>query len=116
MTELIITFVAIYLVAQAVLFVYNIFVIEKVSNDIRNKLASIIHEVKVEEQEGMNYWFDSDTDQFLGQGKTIQDAIDHVKARFPNHIFLLPEKGILSGPDWKLQDTFNVKEFVHHEK
>ena len=58
------------------------------------------------------YWFDADSDQFLGQGKTIQECIDHVKARFPGHIFLYKDNGILAGPEWKFSAEIPSKEVI----
>jgi hypothetical protein len=115
MTEFLLFLLVIFLVAETVKFVYNIYYIKELSVQVRDRLKLIIHEVKVEERNGIEYWFDSETKQFLGQGKTEQELINHVKSRFPNHIFLF-DKGILAGPVWAIQTKFNVKEFVDHEK
>jgi hypothetical protein len=66
-------------------------------------LNSIIHEVKVETHDTVEYWFDNGDDTFLAQGKTLEEIINHLKARFPDHVFILPEKGgIAKQTDWKL--------------
>ena len=64
-----------------------------------------IHQVKVEKHQDMLYWFDEDDDEFLGQGKDIQDIIHVLKSRFSEHIFLVSHQDSmysLYGPDWKL--------------
>jgi len=76
-------------------------------------LNSIIHDVKIEHQGEMEYWFDKDSDQFLGQGKTIDEIASVLKSRFPDHVFLLGEKGgIGSKTDWKLLTPNEIKEKV----
>lgn len=47
--------------------------------------------VQKEEQQGLVYLFNKETDQFLGQGKTIEDALKQASSRFPNKIFWLPK-------------------------
>jgi hypothetical protein len=69
------------------------------------ELRSLIHQVKVEKHQDIYYWFDEDTDAFLGQGKDFTSVIYTVKDRFPKHIFLLTvedELYSIQGPDWKL--------------
>lgn len=85
--------------------------IEEVEN-IRKKLHKIIHAVKVETHGEMTYWFDSETDQFLAQGRTRDEISQHLKERFSGHIFLInedTETGILAGPDFKLVDEISTK-------
>jgi hypothetical protein len=76
-------------------------------------LNSIIHDVKIEKQDDMEYWFDKDSDQFLGQGKSVEEIASVLKSRFPEHVFLLGERGgIGSKTDWKLMTPTEVKEKV----
>jgi len=116
MIEFLALLLVIFLVAETVNFVYNKYYIKELSVQVRKRLKEIIHEVRIEERNGVEYWFDSETELFLGQGTTQQEIIDAVKSRFPKHIFLFPEKGILAGPEWVVQEKFNVKEFVDDEK
>jgi hypothetical protein len=70
------------------------------------KLDEITHRVSVEKHGDMYYWFDSDDHEFLAQGKGIDETVDVLKKRFPNHIFFLAtadSKYKISGPDWKLE-------------
>jgi hypothetical protein len=74
------------------------------------RIKDLIHEVKVEKHGEMEYWFDSESDTFLGQGKTVEEVIEHVKKRFPDHIFLLQGTGGVSKQtDWKLLDVEEFK-------
>lgn len=76
--------------------------------DLEQKILDLqekIHQVKVEKHQDMLYWFDEDDDEFLGQGKDIQDIIHVLKSRFSEHIFLVSHQDSmysLYGPDWKL--------------
>ena len=65
-------------------------------------LSDIIHQVKVEKIGDFNYWFDADSDQFLGQGRTVEEIIDVIKSRFPDHVFLIQgEGGVAAQTGWK---------------
>jgi hypothetical protein len=77
--------------------------------DILKQLTEIIHQVKVEERDGIKYWYDADSEVFLAQGKTIDEVINVIKSRFPDHIFLIQDTGGVSKQtDWKLM---SVEEF-----
>jgi hypothetical protein len=77
--------------------------------DILKQLSEIIHQVKVEERDGIKYWYDADSEAFLAQGKTIDEVINVIKSRFPDHIFLIQDTGGVSKQtDWKLM---SVEEF-----
>lgn len=72
-------------------------------------LHDLIHQVKIEKHNDVEYWFDQDSEQFLGQGKTMEEVIGNLKARFPDHIFLLQGVGgVAKQTDWKLLD---IEEF-----
>lgn len=74
------------------------------------EISDLIHDVKVEKIGEVEYWFDSANDQFLGQGRTLDEIIDHVKRRFPDHIFLIQDTGGVSKQtDWKLMPTEEFK-------
>jgi hypothetical protein len=58
----------------------------------------------------MEYWFDEEDNRFLGQGKTAEEIINHVKSRFPDHIFLIQGVGGVSKQtDWKILDVEEFK-------
>lgn len=46
-----------------------------------------LREVKVEKVGDQIYLFDQETDDFLAQGPTLQDALDQVQKRFPGKKF-----------------------------
>ena len=70
---------------------------------VKKYLDRIIHRVEVEVVNGVTYWFDRDNNAFLGQGRTVEDIIEVIKQRFPDHVFLLPtEEVVTANTDWKL--------------
>jgi len=70
---------------------------------VKQYLDRIIHRVEVDVINGVIYWFDRDNNVFLGQGQTVEDIIEVIKQRFPDHIFLLPtEEVVTANTDWKL--------------
>jgi hypothetical protein len=83
--------------------ILNYLLIKKIKNALKDDISSIIHEVDVEQVESMFYWYDRETKDFLGQGTTDDELIDHIKFRFPGHVFIVPEKGFLAPPDWTFQ-------------
>jgi len=75
---------------------------EEVSR-IKAYLDKIIHRVDVQVVDNVTYWFDQDNHAFLGQGRTVEDLIEVLKQRFPDHVFLLPtEEVVTAKTDWKL--------------
>jgi len=77
---------------------------------VLKRLHNLIHQVKIEKHNDVEYWFDQDSEEFLGQGKTMEEVIVHLKARFPDHIFLLQGiGGIAKQTDWKLLDVEEFK-------
>ena len=77
----------------------------------RTHLRKVVHEVKIEKTNSMEYWFDSETDEFLAQGMTTENVIEHLKSRFPGHVFIVPKRGIISAPKWKLEEHFRMSEW-----
>jgi hypothetical protein len=76
--------------------------IEEEKEELKDKLTKLIHVVKPEKHGDMIYWFDYDTDAFLGQGHTDEEIIAQIKARFPSHIFIIDEgQSSISAPDWQ---------------
>lgn len=78
--------------------------------ELIKEISELIHQVKVEKIGDFEYWFDSESDQFLGQGKTVDEIIAHVKSRFPDHIFLIQDTGGVSKQtNWELIPTEEFK-------
>jgi len=47
------------------------------------KLNGMVHRVREEQLDNTRYWYDDDTGNFLGQGQTSDEVIDHVEIVFP---------------------------------
>lgn len=80
--------------------------------ELEARLKSIIHAVKIEKHNGVEYWYDLDSEQFLAQGTTRTELVEALKKRFDGHVFLIneeAEKGILTGPDFNLVRTVNTQ-------
>jgi hypothetical protein len=110
-TEIILWAVVIWVLSQIFLGFVDAFQIVKLKErvDILKQISEIIHQVKVEERDGIKYWYDADSEAFLAQGKTIDEVINVIKSRFPDHIFLIQDTGGVSKQtDWKLM---SVEEF-----
>lgn len=72
-------------------------------NQIVNYLNSIIHQVNVENHYGVEYWFDQHNNKFLGQGKSFDDVVNVLKSRFPEHIFMIENRGVFCAKtNWQI--------------
>lgn len=72
-------------------------------NQLKEKINDIVHRVSVEKHGEIYLWFDEDDGEFLGQGRTDQECIEHIKQRFPQHLFLFNNNLYIKGPDWTFQ-------------
>jgi hypothetical protein len=112
--DIILLSIVIWIVSQILLGVSDAFQIIKLTERVKllKHLNNIIHQVKIETIGDIEYWYDKDTNNFLGQGKTLEEIISILKARFPDHLFLIEGKGgIAAKTDWKLMDP---EEFQKH--
>lgn len=73
------------------------------------KVDEIVHRVSVEKHGDIYYWYDNDDGEFLGQGRSDQELIDHVKRRYPNHLFLFTDNQYIKAPDWQFK-KYTVQE------
>lgn len=115
--EIVLLAVVVWIVSQILLGVMDAFAIVKLQErvDVLKRLRDIIHQVKIEKNGDIEYWYDADSDHFLGQGKTLDEVIAVLKSRFPDHIFLLEEQGgIAEQTGWKLMapDEFKKIELI----
>ena len=98
-----------WMVFKAIDAVLAIRKINSESDDIRNNMEQqlnvILHNVKEEMHNGVCYWFDDENDQFLAQGESISDVCEHLKARFKDHIFIVKERFVFVGPDYKGEEV-----------
>lgn len=103
--QIVILAIVVWVVSQVALGVMDAVRMVKLGEQLQvlKKLNDIIHQVKIEERNGFEYWYDQDSDTFLAQGKTIDEVISVLKARFPDHVFLLEDRGgIAAQTGWKL--------------
>jgi hypothetical protein len=71
--------------------------------EIVDQISKIVHYVSEERHGDVRYWFDKDTDAFLGQGVTDEEIKSHLRERFKSHIFVIPEKDIaMIGPELRI--------------
>ena len=77
---------------------------------IRDHLTSIIHPVKSETHNGIMYWYDADDDTFLVQGRNDEELASALKARWIDHIFILGDKYVMSGPDFDMVEINDPEE------
>jgi len=70
-----------------------------VNNDLEKQLIKrldeIVHRVEIEQQGDIYYWYDRDNRKFLAQGRTTEEILAVIKARFPDHIFYFEESNHL---------------------
>lgn len=80
---------------------------EEHHNEIVNKFDEITHIVKKEHINGQEYWFDQHDDEFLAQGRTQEEIIEKLKARFPTHYFFLEDTSDniyrICAPNWTVE-------------
>jgi hypothetical protein len=77
--------------------------------DVAKQVMTMIHTVKQEQHGEIFYWFDADSDAFLGQGKTDDEIKEQLKQRFKGHVFLLDDTRALAGPDLKITPIKELK-------
>jgi len=70
--------------------------------ELVSKITKLIHYVNQEKHGNCYYWFDKETDQFLGQGQTDEEIKQHLKSRFQGHVFVLDDNRALFGPELKV--------------
>lgn len=114
-TDVIVYLVIFWIIGQVVIGIVNAKqkLNEKERNELIEKIDELIHMVKVEKHGEVDYWFDADSGQFLGQGSTFDEAVEHIKSRFPNHIFLFgKDGGMAAETGWKLLPPDQMKKLV----
>lgn len=82
---------------------------------IGNHIDMILHTVVEEIHNDIHYWFDKEDQEFLAQGKTIEDIVTHIKSRFKDHIFIVKDKYVFAGPDFvpaKFNSEDEITEYV----
>jgi hypothetical protein len=107
-----------FFIARLGLAVLNALEIQQLTErvDLLKKLDEMIHQVKVETQGDMQYWFDAHDDQFLAQGRTENEIIEVLKARFPQHVFLNEKKAVSAKTNWELKPMEDFRTIMEIEK
>jgi hypothetical protein len=86
---------------------------EEAHQELLKELDDKVHRVEMEARGNIVYWFDQDSGRFLAQGATSEEIINHIKSRFPDHLFYvqLLEKGHIIGQrtDWLPTPVENFK-------
>jgi len=72
------------------------------NTQIKKYLSSIIHPVKSEKHGDVIYFFDADDDTFIAQGRNDAELAESLKARWQDHIFIVGERYVMAGPDFKM--------------
>lgn len=85
---------------------------QEAHKEVMNEISARIHAVEVEKHNGVDYWFDADNGQFLGQGVSLDEIVNHVKSRFPEHIFLLNKMGLSAQTNWKFLPGEDFKRLI----
>ena len=80
---------------------------DKLHDQLVKRLDEIVHRVEIVEDKSVFYWYDRDNHKFLAQGRTTEEIITHIKARFPDHIFYFEESNhlICAKHGWEPQPT-----------
>jgi hypothetical protein len=76
----------------------------QIAEDIREHLISIVHPVKSEVHNGIMYWFDAEDDTFIAQGRDDAELASALRARWMNHVFVLGDRYVLTGPDFAMTE------------
>lgn len=62
---------------------------DSLRDELKAHISKILHRVDAIKEQDIHYWFDLDNGQFLAQGRTFDELVDHLKSRFPDHLFCL---------------------------
>jgi hypothetical protein len=57
-----------------------------------DRLKEKIIPSRIEEENGMLYLYNKETNEFLAQGKTFRELEQNVKEKFPNKLFNVPQE------------------------
>ena len=69
--------------------------IKELDNLLKQKIESIKEKIipsRIEEENGILYLYNKETNEFLGQGKTFTDLEKNVREKFPNKLFNVPQE------------------------
>lgn len=106
-TFFIIVFVllAIYIVTGAIKRV-------RIREDMMQSFVRQVCLLQVEKHDNNYYWFEKETQKFIGQGQTVEELIAVIKAVHPNKVFIY-KNFVLAGPDFLPVQIDNEKELIN---
>lgn len=73
----------------------NYHMLKKLDEELGKKIESIRERIipsRIEEENGMLYLYNKETNEFLGQGKNFVDLEKNVREKFPNKLFNVPQE------------------------
>jgi hypothetical protein len=111
-TSIIIWAVVIWIASQIILGVIDGWKMVQLTQtvDVLKHLNDIVHQVKIEKVNDVEYWYDEHDGEFLGQGASKEEVINVLKLRFPAHIFLIEDVGgVAAQTGWKITDPDEFK-------
>lgn len=75
--------------------------------ELHDYFSQRLHRVRSEQIEGIFYWYDADTDQFITQGKTDDEIRSGLQQRWQEHIFVIGEHHMIMGPGFDQMIEFD---------
>lgn len=84
-------------------FLLHFFSKDPLTEEITDIIIKKIHFVSIEKHGEVYYWFDGKEGNFLAQGKTLHETVNHLKERFPTDVFFAKINGDtyqIGAPDW----------------
>lgn len=88
-------FIAGWFFCKVMMAIKSYHVLKKFDKEINERIESIRERIipsRIEEENGMLYLYNKDTNEFLGQGKTFVDLEKNVREKFPNKLFNVPQE------------------------
>jgi hypothetical protein len=103
MADFIFYFITMFLLLNTI---YGLLLVKKNQNDknFKKHIAEFIRPVRQEQYGDCYYWFDSENEKFLAQGKTYIEIRETLRARFPRHVFLIGNNKMMVGPNFEVLD------------
>lgn len=111
MIEFFISFFITYFLIRITFAIFKIYKTSKqeAQQELFEKVSKFVHVVEEEKHGDQYYWFDKDTQEFLTQGVNADAIIENLKKYYTNHVFIINETFILSGPDWQFTKNLDSK-------
>jgi len=79
---------------------------EQVRQEVQKRISIVSEEL----HDGVYYWFDKTNDNFIAQGQTAEEIVEHIRHRYKtDHVFVLPglERALVT-PGCQVVDITNL--------